>query len=163
MQQSLAALVLEKLKSYGRKIAVAESLTGGLLASQLTDESGASEAFLGGVVAYNNRAKESLLGVSAELLLAHGAVSTAAALEMALGVQRSFADACSLSLEEVVSLSTTGVAGPAKADGHEVGTVFIAARVGAKQVVEQFHFDGNRQQVRAASCNAALELLLQNI
>ena len=160
MPSALAESLLEQLKNTGLKLAVAESLTGGLLASEFASVSGASDVLLGGVVAYNNNAKRRLLGVSSESLAIFGAVSQEVALEMAQGAQEAFASANDVSVQQVVSVSTTGVAGPTESEGKAVGTVFIAACAGSKSFVKACHFDGARQQVREAACQAAIELVL---
>ena len=161
MPSALAESLLEKLKDAGLKLAVAESLTGGMLASEFASISGASDVLLGGVVAYNNNAKRHLLSVSSESLANFGAVSQEVALEMAQGAQVAFAGANGVSVQQVISVSTTGVAGPTESEGKAVGTVFIAACAGSESIVEAFHFDGARQQVREASSHAAIELVLE--
>ena len=163
MSESTAALVLEKLRSSGMHLAVAESLTGGLVASRLAAVSGASDVFLGGVVAYKDRVKQDLLGVSAVALETHSAISSQVALQMAHGVHKRFAEACQVPLASMVGAATTGVAGPTQLAGHQVGTVFVAVVLGERSLVSQFHFDGDRQQVREASCQAVFELILKNL
>ena len=161
MAAALAESLLDQLKSAGLRLAVAESLTGGMLASEFASISGASDVFLGGVVAYNNHAKQHLLGVSSEVISSLGAVSETVALQMAQGVQESFASADGLTAQQVVSVATTGVAGPAQSEGKSVGTVFIAACWGGSSLARGYHFDGDRQQIREASSHAAIELVFE--
>ncbi len=115
----LAELVLDQARVRGETVAVAESCTGGQLASALTDVPGCSEVFRGGVVAYANEAKIAVLGVDAKCIEAHGAVSEEVAGAMALGVRRA--------LDSDWGLATTGIAGPGGGTADKpVGTVWIA-------------------------------------
>ncbi|MEO3783091.1 CinA family nicotinamide mononucleotide deamidase-related protein [Actinocorallia sp. B10E7] len=115
--QSLASVAHELLAARDRRVAVAESLTGGLLGAELTDVAGSSETFAGGVTAYETRLKHELLGVSADLLEARGAVDPEVAVQMAEGVRER--------LGAFYGLGVTGVAGPGAQDGKPVGTVHI--------------------------------------
>lgn len=115
---SLPQLVLDRLRAQGRRVAFAESCTGGLCAARLTDRPGSSAVVQGGVVAYSNEAKQELLGVDPALLRAHGAVSEPVARAMAEGARRRFAADC--------ALSTTGIAGPTGgSEAKPVGTVCL--------------------------------------
>jgi len=117
--QELPEMVLDRLRGQGRTIAFAESCTGGLCAAGLTDVAGSSDVVLGGVVAYSNDAKQRLLGVPAELLEAHGAVSEPVALAMATGARERFGSS--------VAVATTGIAGPGGGSEQKpVGTVCFA-------------------------------------
>ena len=118
MPQEIIGLLVAR----GQTLAVAESLTGGLLAAALTDIPGSSAAFRGGVVSYATDLKAALLGVPSDLLDRHGAVHPAVAAAMAQGACRRLA--------ATVGAATTGVAGPDPADGQPVGTVFIAVSMG---------------------------------
>lgn len=134
-----------------KTIAVAESLTGGGVGEAITQRAGASDYFKGGVIAYSNDVKRDLLNVSEELLNTHGAVSEEVAIAMAEGVRaRCGAD---------VGIATTGVAGPDPIEGKAVGTVFIALAEAGNHQVRALHLSGNRQQIRAQTIAAALELL----
>jgi len=133
-------------------LAVAESLTGGLLAAALTTIPGASAVFRGGVVAYATDLKNSLLGVPAELLDRHGAVHPAVAAAMAEGACRRMAAA--------VGAATTGVAGPDPADGHPVGTVHIAVCAGGHTTALALSLSGDRGQIRSATVAESLSLLV---
>jgi len=161
MAAALAESLLDQLKSAGLRLAVAESLTGGMLASEFASIAGASDVLLGGVVAYNNQAKAHLLGVSGQTLSTFGAVSQEVALEMAQGAQGAFASANNIQAQQVVSVATTGVAGPSQSEGKPVGTVFIAARWGGISLSRGYRFDGGRQKIREASSHAAIELVLE--
>jgi len=132
-----------------RTIAVAESLTGGLLSDRLVAVPGISAVFTAGLVTYSNEAKERVLGVSPETLRAHGAVSAACAREMAAGARRvGGAD---------IGVGTTGIAGPTGAvPGKPVGTVFIGLALGDEVVAEERHFTGSRSQVRERAAQWAL-------
>jgi nicotinamide-nucleotide amidase len=147
-----AARVVARLTAAGQTLAVAESLTGGLLAARVVDVPGASVVLRGGVVAYATDLKATLLGVPADLLAAQGPVHQQVAAEMAIGVRdRLAAD---------WGLSTTGVAGPDPQDGWPPGTVFLglAGPDGVRTVA--LRLAGGRAQVRAATVDAALALLL---
>jgi nicotinamide-nucleotide amidase len=132
-------------------LAVAESLTGGLVAAELAAVPGASQAFRGSVTAYATELKHELLGVDAALLAERGAVDADVARAMAEGVRdRLGAD---------WGVSTTGVAGPTPQDGKPVGTVFVAAAGPHDTVVAPLLLDGDRGAIRRASVAAVLELL----
>jgi len=147
-----AAELIALLAARGQSIAVAESLTGGLLAAALTDVPGASAVFRGGVVAYATELKAVLLGVDRALLAAQGAVSAEVARAMAGGV----ADR----LGAAVGAATTGVAGPDPAEGKPAGTVYIAASAGPQTLVRRLALSGSRAAIRAATVREALALVL---
>jgi PncC family amidohydrolase len=134
--------------------AVAESCTGGLLASLITAEPGASEYFAGGVIAYSRKAKTGILGVPDEVIDAYGMVSEEVALAMARGV-------CALTGAEI-GAATTGLAGPGgDGSGTPVGTVCISvydARDGKEETVTLV-FGGGRGEVREAAANTALDMI----
>ena len=143
--------LIERLAHRGLTVAVAESLTGGLLCAALTEVPGASAAVRGGVVAYATDLKSSMLSVSQELLASRGAVDPDVALEMAAGIARK--------LGSDIGLSTTGVAGPEPQDGKAVGTVFIACAWGEKHSVEELSLSGTRNEIRSLTVHAALRML----
>lgn len=149
---SAAARAVAWLTSEVQTLAVAESLTGGLLASRIVDVPGASVVFRGGVVAYATDLKHALLGVDAQLLARHGAVHPQVAAQMADGVRER--------LGATWGLATTGVAGPDPQDGHPPGTVFVglAGPDGVRTI--SLLLTGDRSQVRGATVDAALALLL---
>jgi nicotinamide-nucleotide amidase len=155
--QTLARQVIETARAKGLTIATAESCTGGLVAGALTAIAGSSAVVERGVVTYSNAAKTELLGVSADLIEAHGAVSEPVARAMADG-----AVACS---PASVSVSVTGVAGPGGGSAEKpVGLVHFGA-VGPKGAIHAEHRFGDigREEVRLASVRVALGLLLDRI
>ena len=142
------------LKQHRWMLATAESCTGGLLGHYLTTVSGSSEYYLGGVIAYANELKHSLLGVSWDLLNTVGAVSPEVALEMARGV-------CQASNSQV-GLSTTGIAGPTGGTPQKpVGTVYIAFSSPLCDQVRHLVWQGDRADNKERSALAALELALE--
>ncbi len=148
----LAAVLLEALGGAGHRLAVAESCTGGLVGGRLTAVPGSSAVFIGGVVAYDDRVKEAILGVPKAILEAHGAVSEAVATAMADGVATRFGTAA--------AVAVTGIAGPGGGTEEKpVGTVCIAGRVGDAQRVVRRVIPGDREGIRQRSAQAALDLL----
>jgi nicotinamide-nucleotide amidase len=147
----LAAAVLSAAEERGWTIAVAESLTGGLVLAELTAVSGASRVVRGGVVAYQSRVKTGVLGVSATILTEQGAVSAEVVGQMARGV----AAVCSAD----IGLATSGVAGPGSSDGVAAGTYWIGTWQGGSEerVLEQA--EGDRSSVRQAAVLDALKAL----
>ena len=143
--------LVAKLSERGLTFASAESCTGGLIAKKITDVSGCSSAFLGGVVSYANSVKENVLGVSAETLATVGAVSFETAKAMSQGVRAlTGAD---------VSVATTGFAGPGGGtDEKPVGTVYISVSCKEDTFVYENHFLGDRDEVREQAAEKALEL-----
>ena len=152
---AVTAELIARLAERGLTLGVAESLTGGLLCAALTEAPGASAVVRGGVVAYATDLKASVLGVSSELLLAHGAVDAGVAVQMAAGVAKE--------LGAEIGLSTTGVAGPEPQDGKAVGTVFIACVWADKRTVEELSLSGTRNEIRSLTVNAALRMLAKAV
>lgn len=153
--RQLAGQAIALLTSRGQTVAVAESLTGGMLAAALTGIPGASAAFRGGVVAYATDLKASLLGVSADLLDRHGAVHPDVAAAMAQGARRQLAG--------TFGVATTGVAGPDRADGQPVGTVYIAVCGQGRALGRSLALSGDRQEIRTATVEHALHLLVTTL
>ena len=151
-ERTVAEIVLERCRSSGLTLATAESCTGGLVASRLTAVPGASDVFVGSIVAYANAVKEVGLGVPRELLAEHGAVSAEVAAAMAEGVRsRLGAD---------IGVAVTGVAGPGGgSDGKPVGLVFahVAGPDGERAV--RTEFPGDREMIRGRATAAALHLV----
>jgi nicotinamide-nucleotide amidase len=150
--RALSGEIIALLTARGETVAVAESLTGGLLAAALTAVPGASAAFRGGVVAYATDLKAALLGVPSDLLDRYGAVHPSVAAAMAEGACRR--------LGAAVAAATTGVAGPDPADGQPVGTVYIAVSAGGRTAARALALTGDRHQIRAATVERSLGLLL---
>lgn len=136
-------------------IATAESCTGGLVASRLTDLSGASNYFKGGVIAYTNEIKKLILRVEAETLEKFGAVSSQTALEMATNVREIFST--------TIGLSTTGVAGPLTSEDKPVGLVFIAIVGENFSEVKEFHFTGSRTEIKFQAADEVFNLLMRKV
>lgn len=160
---SMAAEVLRLLLVRGETLAVAESLTGGLVAAEITAAPGASKAFRGSVTAYATELKHEVLGVDATLLAVNGAVDPQVAAQMAAGVRKF--------LGADWGVATTGVAGPEPQDGQPVGTVFVAVdgpvgtasggSVGGK--VAALRLNGDRAEIRMESARSVLALLLKEL
>jgi PncC family amidohydrolase len=150
---SVEFAVGELLRAKGLMLATAESCTGGLIGQRITAISGSSSYYAGGIIAYSNAVKASLLDVSEALLSEYGAVSAPVAESMATGAMTR--------LKADVSLSTTGIAGPTSDSRDKpVGLVYIGlAMQGRLPSVRDFHFEGNRDAVRMATSQAALEML----
>jgi nicotinamide-nucleotide amidase len=148
-----AIMLLDALGTRGWSVAVAESLTGGLVIACLIDVPGASRVVRGGVVAYATDLKATLLGVDDALLAARGPVDPEVAMAMAEGVRHR--------LGADVGLATTGVAGPDPQDGHVPGTVHVAVAAPTTTRVRSMLLAGGRGEVRAGARAAVLELALE--
>lgn len=146
-----AAQVLERARVRGLRLAVAESLTGGMVASTLVEAPGASRVLVGAVVAYAARIKAEVLGVDAERLARTGPVDRVVCEQMAAGAARL--------MGAELGVATTGVAGPGPADGHEAGVVHIAACAPWALGHRELLLPGGRHAIRVAATTAALELL----
>lgn len=150
--QTLEGAVAELLTKRKKTIAVAESCTGGLIANRLTDVPGSSKYFKMAVVSYSNQAKQSILGVPAEILKRYGAVSKETATKMAQSV-RQLANAD-------IGLAVTGIAGPAGATkAKPVGLVYIALTGAKKTICKEFHFLGDRKAIKWQTSQAALDMI----
>ena len=150
---SLEIQIKEGFVNQQKTLALAESCTGGEIASRLTQVAGASEYFKGCAVAYHTQSKTDLLGVSAALINKYSVVSKEVASAMAENARKKF--------NATVGLSTTGNAGPSKGDSDaEIGTVWIAIATQDKIVTEKFLFGRHRERVIGKSVNKALELLM---
>ena len=148
--------LLRALREAELTMAVAESCTAGLVAKRVTDHAGSSDVFLGGVVAYHDSVKETVLGVPSEDLRSHGAVSETVACRMALRVaERLGAD---------VSVAVTGIAGPGGGTEEKpVGMVWLAVAVDGQTRARRVDFVGDRAAVRERSAQAALTMLLRAV
>lgn len=150
--QTLESVVGKILAKKNLTISIAESCTGGLISSRLTDIPGSSNYFKTGIVTYSNESKESFLGVSSVSLKRYGAVSKEVAAQMALGIKHF---ACT-----DIGVSVTGIAGPAGATNKKpVGLVYIAIAMDKKRIVNEFRFNGTRQDIKWQATQAALDMV----
>lgn len=154
--KSVPEQIVEKCTKMHEYVTTAESCTGGMTASSLVDVPGCSGIYKEGYITYSNGAKEKLLGVSAETLRRHGAVSRECACEMAEGAAHR--------AHCRYAVSTTGIAGP---DGgtkdKPVGLVYIACYAHGETFVYRNQFAGNRSQIRRQAARKALEILNEHI
>jgi nicotinamide-nucleotide amidase len=153
----LSSRLVSGLQAAGMTVATAESCTGGLIGGAITEVSGASAVFMGGFVTYDNRLKREVLGVGAELLERHGAVSSEVARAMAKGARAR--------ARVSLAVAVTGIAGPGGGGKDKpVGLVHLAvAREGGETVNHSHVFSGSRADVRAQTVESALRLLLQSL
>lgn len=152
IEENLAKVLKKKKKT----LSCAESCTGGLVSSRITDVSGSSDFFLGSVVSYSNEAKVNLLGVDKRVITKYGAVSSRVARMMAEGARERFGSDC--------SVAVTGIAGPTGGTGTKpVGLAYIAisSKKGARSI--KVRYKGKRAEVKARFADAALRTLLKNI
>lgn len=154
----LCTKIVDILKQRGLTLSTAESCTGGLVAKSITDVSGCSSVFYGGVVSYDNSVKQGVLGVKEETLNTYGAVSYETAREMAQGVRRA--------LNTDIGISTTGIAGPGGGTPTKpVGTVYIG--IATSDSVQSIRLNINenfsRSEIRAQACYQLLKLLLEKL
>ena len=148
-----AATVHRLLLERGATVAVAESLTGGLLGGALTSTPGSSSTFRGGLVVYATDLKETLAGVPGPLLEAEGPVSASVAAALAAGARDR--------IGATYGVGVTGVAGPDPQNDQPVGTVYVAVAGPVEGMVRSLRCDGDREQVRAQSVAAALSILAE--
>jgi len=142
------------LNARGLTLALAESCTGGLIGSLITDVAGSSDYFLGSAVTYANGAKQNLLGVRPETLQAHGAVSAETAAEMAQGARRLFG--------ATIAASVTGIAGPGGGmPGKPVGLVHIHLSAADAEIGERHVWDADRMGNKLLSAEAVLRLVVR--
>ena len=152
---SQPAAVLTALRAHGATVAVAESLTGGLLSAALTEPAGASTAFRGGLVVYATDLKATLAGVPGPLLDAQGPVSPDVAAALAGGARER--------LGATYGLAVTGVAGPDPHGGVPVGTVYVGLAGPGGGEVRRLTLDGDRARIRDAAVQAALVLIAERL
>ena len=157
-----AAALLAALERKGLQLAVAESLTGGLLTSALVDIPGASKVLLGSIVAYQSELKHQLLGVSRPLLQEQGAVDAEVVAQMAAGIRVKLANKSGKDESNVIGVATTGVAGPDSQDGKPAGTVFIGISGPSGDFVYPLELTGDRAAIRAACVDSALDALWEH-
>ena len=152
MEPSAEVRIEKKMAGLGLTVSVAESITGGLIGSRLTDVAGSSLYFLGGVVAYSNDAKVKLLGVRQETLARHGAVSEQTAREMAEGVRQCFGTD--------IGLAVSGIAGPGGATKDKpVGLMWLALNAKGGTLSRSVRLSGDRLQNKAGAAGQVLALL----
>jgi nicotinamide-nucleotide amidase len=153
MNQADLAELVEALARRGQTVAVAESLTGGLVAATLVEVPGVSRVFRGGLIVYAADLKATLAGVPASLLDERGPVDADVALALARGAR----EACGADW----GIGTTGVAGPEAHAGAGVGTVFVAVAGPGAEGVRQLALAGDRAAIRAGAVAASLDLLAE--
>jgi len=147
-----AAEIGELLQSKSLTISAAESCTGGLLTSTLTNISGSSAYVIGSVVSYDNSIKQGVVGVNEQTLIDYGAVSEQTAHEMANGVRKL--------IKTNIGVGITGIAGPGGGtDEKPVGLTYISASDGEKTLIKRFVWDGDRIANKISSVEAALDLI----
>lgn len=152
----LAAVVLDLCRARGLTIGVAESCTGGLLGARLTTVAGSSDVVLGGVIAYSNALKSTLLDVPATLLAEHGAVSEPVVRAMATGARAAAGSA--------IGVGITGIAGPGGGTEEKpVGTVWIATDLDGMVEARRLRLIGDRAEIRQRAAQAALEMIRRRI
>lgn len=149
VEQEIGVLLADR----GLTLATAESCTGGLVGHRITNVSGSSAYYLGGFVTYSNEAKETLLAVNQDTLLAHGAVSEETALEMAQGARQQ--------LGADMAVSITGIAGPTGGTPEKpVGLAYIALAAPGIEICQRHVWQGDRLANKEQSAQAALQLVL---
>ncbi|MDR1998112.1 MAG: CinA family protein [Candidatus Margulisbacteria bacterium] len=148
---SLEQRIYNTLREKKSSLAVAESLTGGLLSRMLTSQPGSSEYFVGGAVCYTPQAKIIQTGIAPKTIAEHGLVSEQAALGLARGISRR--------LYTQIGLGVTGVAGPEAHGGRPVGTVFVAVVDKERDIVKEFALEGSREEIQKKAAQAALSVL----
>jgi len=152
----LATRLGDRCRAAGLRVSTAESCTGGLVGHLITEVAGSSEYYLGGYVTYSNDLKRSAVGVPADVLDAHGAVSAQTAVAMAVGArERTAAD---------LAVAVTGVAGPGGgSDAKPVGLTYVAVADPVGVAVRRFVWSGDRAANKRSSAEAALDLLLERV
>jgi nicotinamide-nucleotide amidase len=151
-EQGAAEAVIDLCRARRWTLATAESCTGGLVGAALTAPAGASDVYVGGVIAYSNDVKRAQLGVTEETLRAHGAVSAETAASMAAGARRE--------LDADLAVAVTGVAGPGGGTPEKpVGLVFMTVESPDGPVTERLQLSGDRDAIRVGATDAALRLL----
>ena len=153
MENSLEEKLCKYMPARVLKLAAAESCTGGLVSDRITNISGSSEYFLGGVVSYSNEVKANLLGVSWDTLNLQGAVSKETVIEMACGVRKLF--------NVEIGISVSGIAGPTGGTNEKpIGTTWLGLAVNDKEWTRHFIWNGGRMQNKHDSSEAALQFVI---
>ena len=149
MEVEIGRLLMQR----GLKLGLAESCTGGLVGHLITNVPGSSEYFMGGVISYAYETKVSILGVSWDTLKNYGAVSHETVLEMARGAKKLF--------DVDIAVSISGIAGPGGgSEGKPIGTTWVGLAANDGEWTREFHFDGDRDENKTSSADAALQMLL---
>lgn len=147
----------------GLYICSAESLTSGRVATEIAKTPGASRVFLGSFVVYSDASKSALLGIPQALIGRETAVSQSVARAMSQNSRARFAEANEIEIADVVSVATTGVAGPEPVGAKAVGLVVISITSRRGTLCSEYHFSGSRDDITAAATEAALELLREEL
>lgn len=150
--RSLEQKVVGMLRDNGYTIAVAESVTGGLVSRILTNMPGSSDYFIGGAVCYSPRAKVIQTGIEPKIIAEYGVVSEETAIGLARGIRQR--------LVTTLGVGITGVAGPEAHGGRPVGTVFIALSDKKGDTVKEFLFDGDRAEIQQRTAEAVFGMLM---
>jgi nicotinamide-nucleotide amidase len=153
--QELASSLIKKLQEKNLTIAVAESLTGGLVAASLTEIPGASKVFKGSITAYVDEIKQNVLEVNEETITKFTSISEQVALEMAINVRTI--------MKSDIGISTTGVAGPEKSAGFAPGLVFVAISIGDHNMCQKLEITGDRSKIRNQTVQELLQLTLSRL
>jgi nicotinamide-nucleotide amidase len=152
LEKTIGNLLREK----GWTLSIAESCTGGLICDRITNVSGSSDYFMGGMVTYSNESKAEHLGIPSAIIKRHGAVSPQLARGMAQGVRKAF--------HTTFGLSTTGVAGPTGGTkSSPIGRVFIGISDGKRVWVKRKDFKGSRREIKREATEEALELFYKRL
>ena len=154
--ETLEKVVVSALVERGLRLAVAESCTGGMIGSRITDVSGSSAAFVAGFVTYSDQAKKEILGVGEQLLVEYGAVSEQTARAMAEGARRvAGVD---------IAISVTGIAGPTGGTAAKpVGLVYMALSAAGETIAFEHRFSGSRIDIKLRASQAALNMLREHL
>ncbi len=156
LRMKLEKLVGDLLREEGWTLSIAESCTGGLICDLVTNVSGSSDYFMGGMITYSNESKEKYLGVPLNDIKRYGAVSRPVAKKMAQGVRKGF--------NTTFGLSTTGVAGPTGGTKRSpVGRVFVGLAKGERTWVWKLDLKGNRREIKKKATEKALQFFYEKL
>lgn len=155
--------LIDKASERGVFLCTVESLTAGLVASEIAKTPGASKAFLGGIVSYTDASKIGLLGLSQDLLKHRTAVSQEVAKSMSVAASKIFAEANNLPAQKLIAIATTGVAGPDQVGENPVGRVYISITSKLGTRCETHHFEGSRSEISNSTVAAALAMLWEEL
>jgi len=152
----LEKVIGDHLREKGWTLSIAESCTGGLICDRITNVSGSSDYFMGGMVTYSNESKAKHLGIPSDYIKRHGAVSQEVAQKMAQGIRKVF--------NTTFGLSTTGVAGPTGGTKRSpIGRVFIGVAIGKRTWVRQEDLKGSRREIKEKAAERALEFFCERL